>query len=122
MPYRTYLNPPFNAIFVESYEYTPKEDNYLMKIFFPYLEFFHNFGLNVPTFVELYPFGAIKSIKEDDVKFWMLFKKCTMAYFASFCRNHSTSVISSPNILFCFFLAMFFWISNLIDLYGQFDY
>jgi hypothetical protein len=79
MPYRTYLNPPFNAIFVESYEYAPKENNYLMMIFFMYLEFLHYFGLNVPTFVELYPFGTIRTIKQD-VKFWTLFEKCTMAH------------------------------------------
>ncbi len=30
-PYRNCLNPPSNAIFVESYEYVPKEDNYFMK-------------------------------------------------------------------------------------------
>ncbi len=36
-PYRTYLNMPFNAIFVESYEYAPKENNYLMKNLFSYL-------------------------------------------------------------------------------------
>jgi hypothetical protein len=35
MPYITYLNLPFNAIFVESYEYAPKEVNYLMKTLFP---------------------------------------------------------------------------------------
>jgi hypothetical protein len=69
MFYRTYLNPPFNVIFVESYEYSPKEDNYLMKTLLPYLEFFYNSRLNVPTFVELYPFGTIKSIKEDNVRF-----------------------------------------------------
>jgi hypothetical protein len=53
-PYRTYMNLHFNAIFVESYEYTPKEDNYLVKTIFPYLKFLHNFRLSVPTFVELY--------------------------------------------------------------------
>jgi len=37
MPYIICLNLPFNAIFVESYEYVPKEDNYLMKILLPYL-------------------------------------------------------------------------------------
>jgi hypothetical protein len=58
-----------NAIFVESYERVAKKDNYLMKTLLPYLEFLHYSGLNVPTFVELYPFGAIKSIKEDDVRF-----------------------------------------------------
>jgi hypothetical protein len=51
---------PFNAIFVESYEYAPKEDNYLMKTLLLYLEFLHNSGLNVPTFVELYLFGTSK--------------------------------------------------------------
>jgi hypothetical protein len=69
MPYKTYLNPPANAIFVKSYEYAPKEDNYLMETLFPYLKFLHHFGFSVPTFVEFYPFGTIKSIKEDDVRF-----------------------------------------------------
>ncbi len=41
-PYTTCLNLPFNAIFVESYEYAPKEDNYLMKTFLLYLKFLHN--------------------------------------------------------------------------------
>jgi hypothetical protein len=91
MPYKTYLNPPFNAIFVEFYEYVPKEDNYIMKTFLPYLKFLHYFGFHVPTFVELYPFGAIKSIKEDDVKFQTLFEKCTMVCSTSFYRIRSTS-------------------------------
>jgi hypothetical protein len=109
MPYRTCLNPPCNAIYVESYEYMPKE-NYLMKTLLPYLKFFHYFGLSLPTFVELYPFNAIKSMKEDDVRFRMLFKKCTMVYLANFCKNRSTSIVSSPNIFFCLFLPMLFWI------------
>jgi hypothetical protein len=67
MPYKTCLNLPFNAIFVVSYEYAPKDDNYLMKTFLSYLEFIQYSRLSVPTFVELYPFGAIKRIKEDDV-------------------------------------------------------
>ncbi len=47
-PYRTCLNSPFNAIFVESYEYAPKEDNYSMKTLLLYLEFLHYSRLNVP--------------------------------------------------------------------------
>jgi len=101
---------PFNAIFVESYEYAPKEDNYLMKTLFLYLKFFHYSQFNVFTFVEFYPFDTIKSIKEDDVRFWVLFKKCTMACSANFCGNHSTSIVSSPNILIFSFLPTFFWI------------
>ncbi len=74
------MNPPFNAIFVESYENLPKEDNYFMKTFLQYLEFIHYSRLNVPTFVEFYPFNAIKSIKVDNVRFQTLFEKCTMHF------------------------------------------
>jgi len=69
MLYKTCLNLPFSAIFVKSYEDVPKEDNYLMKTLFPYLKFFHYSRLSVPTFVELYHIGDIKSLKEDDVEF-----------------------------------------------------
>jgi hypothetical protein len=97
-PYKFCLNPPFNAIFVESYENLPKEDNYFMKILFLYIELnLHYFGFNVPTFVKLYPFGTIKSFKEDDVRSRMLFKKCTMACYTSFNINCSTSIVGSPN-------------------------
>jgi hypothetical protein len=99
MPYRICLNLPSNAIFIESYEYLPKEDNYLMKTILPYLEFLHNFVLNVPTFVEFNLFSAIRIIKEGDVRFQTLFRKCTMACSTNFRKNHLTSVISSPNIL-----------------------
>jgi len=74
-----------------------KEDNYFLRILLPYLKLFHYSGFSVPTFVENYPFGAIKRFKEDDVKFWMLFEKCTMAYNANFYRNQSTFVVSSPD-------------------------
>jgi hypothetical protein len=73
-PYKTCLNLSFNAIFVESYEYAPKENNYLMKTLLSYLEFLHFFGLSVSTFVELYIFDAITSTKEDNVKFQTFLK------------------------------------------------
>ncbi len=84
MPYRTCLNPPFNAIFVEFYKDLPKENNYLMKTFLLYLKSFHYTRLSVCIFVELYPFGTIRSLKEYDVRFWTLFQKCTMACCAIF--------------------------------------
>jgi hypothetical protein len=101
-PYKTWLNSSFNAIFVESYEYMPKEHNYLIKTFLPYLDFVHYYGLSVPTFVEFYPFGTIKSIKENDVRFRVLFKKCNMACFTSFYKNH-LALINSPNIFLLLF-------------------
>jgi len=108
--YNTCLKMAFNAIFVESYEDLPKEDNYFMKTFLAYLEFLHYFGLSVRTFVGLYPFSTIISIKEDNVKFWTLFEKCAMACHASFCRNHLTSLVNSPKFIFCSFLPILSWI------------
>jgi hypothetical protein len=90
----------------------PEKDNYLMKVLFSYLEFLHYFRLSVPTFVEFYPFGAIRCIKENDVRSWTLFQKCTMASSSNFYRNRSTFIISSQNVLFCSFLPMLFWIAQ----------
>jgi len=44
-----------------------EKDNYLSRTILLYLESFHYSGLSVPTFVENYPFGTIKSFKADDV-------------------------------------------------------
>jgi hypothetical protein len=90
----------------------PEEDNYLMKVLFSYLEFLHYFRLSVSTFVEFYPFGTIRCIKENDVRSWTLFEKCTMASSSNFCRNRSTSIVSSQNVFFCSFLPMLFWIAQ----------
>jgi hypothetical protein len=46
-----------------------KKDNYIVGIFLPYLESLHYSRLSVPTFLEDYTFGAIKSFNEDDVEF-----------------------------------------------------
>jgi hypothetical protein len=67
-PYKTYQNPPFNAIFIESYKEMPKEHNHFLRIIFLYLELFYYSWLHITTFVEDYPFGAIKNFKENDVK------------------------------------------------------
>ncbi len=100
MPYRTCLNPPSNAIFVESYKDLPKENNYFTKTFLLYLKSFHYFGFIVCTFVKLYLFHTIRSFKEYNVRFRTLFEKCTMACPAIFCKNHSTSIVS--NLIFFF--------------------
>jgi len=36
--YKTCQNPPFNVIFIESYENMPKEDNYFLGTLLPYLD------------------------------------------------------------------------------------
>jgi hypothetical protein len=97
----------------------PKEDNYLLKTFLPCLESFHYSRLNVPTFVEDYPFGTIKKFNEDNVRFWTLFEKCTMVCKANFYRNWLTFIVNSLNFPFFFFLKLFlgsFHFRNLCDI------
>jgi len=61
------MNPPSNAIFVESYEYMPKEDNYVMKTLLPYLKFLHYFSLLFPPL-----WSSILSVPSEVSKTMML--------------------------------------------------
>ncbi len=101
-----------------------------MGTFLLYLELFHYSRLSVLTFVEDYPFGAIKSLNEDDVKFQMLFKKCIIACNVhevcnvNFYRNWLTCVVNSPSFSFCFssnpfmdfFISLFYMVLQFVDL------
>jgi hypothetical protein len=89
-------------IFIESSKDMPEEENYFLRIFLPYLESFHYSGFNVATFVENHAFGAIRSLKEDDVKFWTLFEKMHRGCNANFYKNQLTSIVSSPIYPFFF--------------------
>jgi hypothetical protein len=80
-----------------------------------------NLGFSVPTFVEDYPFGSIKSLKEDNVKFRMLFEKCTMVYNTNFLRNQSTCIVRSLNFpFFLFFKSILGFFISLIYMVLQF--
>ncbi len=59
--HKTYMNPPFNLMFVESFRHK-NVDNYLVGNVLPYLELLHYYGLNVSMFVEENPFGTIKNV------------------------------------------------------------
>jgi len=48
MPYRTYLNPSSNAIFVESYEDVLRKENYFLKTLLSYYKIFITLGLLFP--------------------------------------------------------------------------
>ncbi len=101
-------NPHFNVIFVEFYEEQKKKK--LVSTIIPYLELFHQFGFNVPIFVEDNPFGTIRNIIEDDVKYKTLFEKCINKCNVSFYKNTLKSIISSQN--FPFFSFSIFGQSN----------
>jgi hypothetical protein len=53
-----------------------------------FTQLFHYSRLNVPTFVEDNPFGTIKHVAKDDVKYNTLFEKCTNKCNASFYKIH----------------------------------
>jgi hypothetical protein len=74
--------------------------------------------------VETYPFGSIESFKEDNVKFQMLFEKCTTVYNVNFYRNQSTCIIRSLKfpLLFCssnpflvFFISLIYMVLQFLD-------
>jgi hypothetical protein len=117
-PYKTCQILLFNVIIIESYKDVPKEDNYFLGTLLPYLKLFHYFGFSVPTFVENCPFGATKSLKEDDVKFQTLFEKCTRAYNINFYRNSLISIVSNPNYPFFVFLKKKILIFLFLNLYS----
>jgi hypothetical protein len=48
MAYKTCTNPPFNAIFVESYEDLLREENYFLKTLSRIYSFFITLGLVFP--------------------------------------------------------------------------
>jgi hypothetical protein len=58
--YKILLNTPFNAIFMETFERSQRDDNYLVQTFLPYLEALQFSKLGVPSFVEENPFGNIR--------------------------------------------------------------
>jgi hypothetical protein len=56
-PYKSLFNGSFNAIYVETFEKSGRNDNYLLGIVLPYMETLHFLEFNVPTFVQDNPFG-----------------------------------------------------------------
>jgi len=71
MPYKSTINGPYSAIFLESFGGHHGKDKYMLGSIFFYLENLHSFWYGVPTFVKHNPFGRIKSI---DLKNPGLFK------------------------------------------------
>jgi len=87
-----------------------------------FTQLFHYSRLNVPTFVEDNPFGTIKHVTKDDVKYNTLFEKCTNKCDASFYKNTLTSIISSQHFPFLK-IYIFGWSNEPIHLffYGFFQ-
>ncbi len=119
-PYRTCLNLPFNAIFIESSEYMLKEDNYLMKTFLSYLEFLHNYGLSVPPLwssILLVPLYVLRKAILDSRRYSKNIPWLILLIFVEIILNLQEVV----QIFYFVPSLQFFWgFSNLIDLYCYF--
>jgi hypothetical protein len=78
MPYKSLFNGLFNAIFLKSFVNFCGDDHLnLLGTILLYLESLQFFGYDVPTFVQLNPFGSIKCINCDDPKqYEILFVEC----------------------------------------------
>jgi hypothetical protein len=87
-PYKSLFNGSFNAIYVETFEKSGRNDNYLLGIVFPYMETIHFLEFSVPTFVQDNPFGRnIKHIRWNDPIYKTLFEGCTSSCDSSYCTN-----------------------------------
>ncbi len=99
IPYRCCHNLSFRVILFQSYEEEIVEKYYRVYVVLPHLESLDSSRLRVTIFVEHNPFGVINSIIEVDVKYIMLFEKCSNECFIQFCSHKWTSKIRYNFIL-----------------------
>jgi hypothetical protein len=76
MPYKSIFNDSCSAIFLESFESSHRDGDYLLFIVLPYLVSLHSFGFNVQTYIRHNPFGTIRSISCSDLHYNILFENC----------------------------------------------
>jgi hypothetical protein len=67
--HKNMFNPPFSAIFFDTFYKSHIDDNYLLKSVIPYLESLHSSRMRVYNFVELNPFGSIANVLLDDLQY-----------------------------------------------------
>ncbi len=83
----------------QSYEEEIVENYYRVYIILSHLESLHSSRHSVTILVEHNPFGVINSIFEVDVKYVMLFEKCSNECSIQFCSHKWTSKIRNNFIL-----------------------
>ncbi len=66
MPYKSIFNDSCSAIFLELFEGSCNDGNYLFFIILPYLVSIHLFGFSVQTYVKHDPFETIRGISHDN--------------------------------------------------------
>jgi hypothetical protein len=76
-----------NVIFLESFEGSCCNGDYLFSIVLPYLVSLHLSGFNVQTYVRHNPFGIIRNISCNDLYYNMLFEDCTKNWEPKYCTK-----------------------------------
>jgi hypothetical protein len=74
MLYKSIFNDSYCVIFLELFEGSHSDGNYLFSIVLPYLVSLHSFGFNVQTYIMHNPFWTIRSISRNDPYYNMLFQ------------------------------------------------
>ncbi len=67
MLHKSLFNPPFSAIFFETFYGSHSDTNYLLQTVLPYLGSLHLSKMWVYKFVELNPFGSSTNVFLDDL-------------------------------------------------------
>jgi hypothetical protein len=87
MPHKSLFNPPFNAIFFETFYKSHNDTNYLLQTVLPYLEYMHLSRMWVYKFVELNNFGSITNVLPNDPWCAELITLCFAECDETFCNR-----------------------------------
>ncbi len=85
--HKSLFNPPFNAIFFETFYELHNNINYLLQIIIPYLESLHLSIMHVYKFVELNPFGNITNVLPNDLRYAEFIAPCSAECDETFCTK-----------------------------------
>ncbi len=110
MPHKSMFNPPFSAIFFDTFYGSHVDGNYLLKNVFPYLESLHSSRMRVYKFVELNPFGSIANVLLDDVRYAKL-NACCFKCDEFFCNKVKSRFVNKKRMKYfiCLLLNHYAW-------------
>jgi hypothetical protein len=86
MPHKSLFNPPFSAMFFETFYGLHNDTNYLLQIVFLYSEYLHSSKMWVYKFVKLNHFGSIIDVLPNDPQCAKLIVPCSIKCDETFCN------------------------------------
>jgi hypothetical protein len=111
MSHKSMFNPPFSAIFFDTFYGFLKDGNYLLGIILLYLESIHSFGMWVYKFVKLSSLGSTTNMLLGDLWYAKLnvhcFPKCD-EFFCNRIKSRSINKKKWNNLFIYCWIIMFF--------------